>query len=354
MPPRPSPISWSYAYNLAQQRTRATLEDGAYWRYEYDKLGQLASGKKYWSDGTPVPGMQFEYGFDDIGNRQSTKAGGNQNGTGLRPASYGANLLSQYTNRTVPGGFDVLGAANATNAVTVNASPADYRRGEFFQELITANNTNAAIWQSVKVTNSATAAYVTGNVFVAQSPETFTHDADGNLLTDGRWRYTWDAENRLVQVESLSSPPTGSRRKVAWEFDGAGRRIRQTTWDGSSGSDVVVEDLKWLSDGWRCVAKLNATNGAVVRSYAWGLDLSGSLGGAGGVGGLLWVTRTAQGTHFCAYDGNGNVSALVSATDGTVSARYEYGPFGEPLRARSHSLHGMCIDTRGRARVTTP
>jgi YD repeat-containing protein len=35
-------------------------------------------------------------------------------------------------------------------------------------------------------------------VFVPKTPETFTYDADGNLLSDGRWNYTWDAENRLV------------------------------------------------------------------------------------------------------------------------------------------------------------
>jgi RHS repeat-associated protein len=33
------------------------------------------------------------------------------------------------------------------------------------------------------------------------------------------------------------------------------------------------------------------------------------------------------------YDGNGNVAGLVKASDGTVSANYEYGPFGETLRA---------------------
>lgn len=38
-------------------------------------------------------------------------------------------------------------------------------------------------------------------------------------------------------------------------------------------------------------------------------------------------------THLYAYDGNGNVTALLNSADGSVSARYEYGPFGEPLRA---------------------
>ena len=34
--------------------------------------------------------------------------------------------------------------------------------------------------------------------------------------------------------------------------------------------------------GWLCLAELNMTN-SLLRSYLWGLDLSGSLSGAGGV-----------------------------------------------------------------------
>jgi YD repeat-containing protein len=84
-----------YAYNSANQRTSATLRDGSYWVYQYDTLGQVISGKKYWSDGTPVAGQQFEYGHDDIGNRTSAKAGGDQAGGNLRVATYTPNNLNQ-------------------------------------------------------------------------------------------------------------------------------------------------------------------------------------------------------------------------------------------------------------------
>jgi YD repeat-containing protein len=69
------PVSFSYQYNDANQRYRVTLQDGSFWFYEYDNLGQLRSGKKFWSDGTPVAGQQFEYTHDHIGNRTQTKAG---------------------------------------------------------------------------------------------------------------------------------------------------------------------------------------------------------------------------------------------------------------------------------------
>jgi RHS repeat-associated protein len=86
----------------------------------------------------------------------------------------------------------------------------------------------------------------------------------------------------------------------------------------------------------RHIVELNTTDNALVRTYVWGQDLSGSMDGAGGVGGLLWLTLhtgagPAGGTHFCAYDGNGNIVALSAASDGSETARYEYGPFGETI-----------------------
>jgi RHS repeat-associated protein len=182
---------------------------------------------------------------------------------------------------------------------------------------------------------------VIGNVLVPRKPQPFSYDLDGNLTSDGRRTYSWDAENRLLRVQSRLDTPQGSWRRVEWQYDALGRRIRQTTWSWLVQSNlwVVTEELRMVSDPLlygRHLLELNATN-VLVRSYVWGLDLSGTLEGAGGVGGLLWVTLhtasgPAAGTHFVAYDGNGNIVALSAASDGSVTARYEYGPFGEPIR----------------------
>jgi YD repeat-containing protein len=66
------PVAFDYQYNAANQRTRVNREDGAYWVYTYDDLGQVISGRKYWGDGTEVAGQQFDYAFDTIGNRTAT------------------------------------------------------------------------------------------------------------------------------------------------------------------------------------------------------------------------------------------------------------------------------------------
>jgi hypothetical protein len=39
--------------------------------WAHDNLGQVSSGKRSWQDGTPVAGQQFEYAFDDLGNRKA-------------------------------------------------------------------------------------------------------------------------------------------------------------------------------------------------------------------------------------------------------------------------------------------
>ena len=88
--------SHSYTYSPANQRVRTTLADGSSWLYTYDSLGQVISGRKYWPNQTPVAGQQFEYAFDDIGNRKSTKAGGDENGANLRSAGYSAEFAQPY------------------------------------------------------------------------------------------------------------------------------------------------------------------------------------------------------------------------------------------------------------------
>jgi len=323
-------IGDSYAYNNANQRIHSTLSDGSYWLYTYDSLGQVVAGNKYWTDGTPVAGQQFDYTFDTIGNRTATLAGGDQNGSNLRSASYGANTLNQYTNRTVPGAVDVMGLGFATNAVTVNGQAA-YRKGEYFRQQLTVNNGSTPVWQSV--TNAAAGQNsVTGALFVAKTPEQFTYDLDGNLTTDGRWTYGWDAENRLVTLTTNTA--VGPQQSLKFEYDWKGRRIRKQVWPNANWNGSPTNDVKFIYDGWNLVGILNSSF-SLQTSFMWGLDLSGSPQAAGGVGGLLEVVYKASQTTNCfvAFDGNGNVTALADTGSSNILARYEYGPFGEVIRA---------------------
>lgn len=340
VPSAASALTFNYAYNAANQRTAITNADNSRWVYQYDTLGQVTSGKRYWSDNTPVAGQQFEYGFDDIGNRNSTASGGDQYGANLRYAGYTNNTLNQITGRSVPGYLNVIGTATNTATVTVN-NQATYRRSNYFRVELATNNANAPVWlgaTNLAVLNNGSnpdiVSSVTGTIYVAKSPEIYTYDLDGNLTSDGRWTNRWDAENRLIEMEAIASVPSTAKLKLAFIYDQQGRRIQKvvSSWNGST--YVAQSTNRFVYDGWNLIAELDHTNG-VIRTCMWGLDLSRSEQGAGGVGGLLQITQTSltNAQLFCAYDGNGNVMALVGASNGTVLANYEYAPFGEVIRA---------------------
>jgi RHS repeat-associated protein len=329
-----SAVNFDYTYNQANQRTNVVLgPDGSRWVFSYDSLGQVISGKKYWPDGTPVAGQQFEYTFDDIGNRKLTKAGGDAAGGNLRGANYTNNLLNQITGRDIPGTNDIIGIAHSSATVTVNGQ-SPYRKGEYYQTGLTMTNRDFALYPYV--TSTANLAGVpnaaTGRVYVARSPEVLSYDADGNLTNDGRWAYAWDAENRLVRMVSRSDAPSDSWLSLTFAYDAQGRRISKIVSNWTAGAWFKVTDQRFMYDGWNLIAILNSSF-SLLTSFTWGLDLSGSSQGAGGVGGLISVNNATNVAHFAAFDGNGNVIALVNATNGTVSANYEYGPFGELLRA---------------------
>jgi hypothetical protein len=206
-----------------------------------------------------------------------------------------------------------ISSVGTASTPSPNNSPADYCHGEFFQELLTANNTNATLWQSVRVTNTASGAYEPGAVFLEQSPEAFTYDADGNLLSDGRWDYTWDGENRLIQMETRSAAYTAGapRQKLVFGYDWQGRRISKTVSNWVSGNWALASTWSFLYDGWNLLAILDSPS-SILHQFMWGQDLSGSLHGAGGVGGLVKVYDATTDKHyFPAYDGNGNVTLLV-------------------------------------------
>lgn len=113
----------------------------------------------------------------------------------------------------------------------------------------------------------------------------------------------------------------------------SGRRIAKKVWNNTAGTGDPATSLKFLYDGWNMTAELDSLAGSTVkRSFMWGLDLSGSEQGAGGVGGLLTIKPASGNPTFVAYDGNGNLTGLIDATTGTSSGNFEYGPFGENLR----------------------
>jgi len=324
--------SYGYQLNSLGQRDRADLADGSAWHYTYDTLGQVTNGKRYWSDTTEVAGQQFSYLFDGIGNRTSTTTNG-------RAATYTPNVLNQYSERTVPGAVDVLGEAAPGATVTVNTTATARKNGYYYNELPVSNSA-APVYASVNVHAEASGQTMdqTGHVFVPKAVEVFSHDLDGNQTGDGRWTYTWDAENRLIAVETKAEAVTAGapKQRLEFDYDDRWRRVSKKVfgWNTTNNDWELASEIRFLYDGWNLVAELGGSNN-LLRSYVWGLDLSQTIEGAGGVGGLVSETNypaTGSASYFPVYEGNGNIVSLIKTTDGYPRAQYEYGPFGETIR----------------------
>ncbi len=321
---------FGYEHDALNRRTTRTQLGGIAWDYGYNDRNEVNLADK--KQGTAfISGQQYRFSFDNIGNRTSKETGGDASGNNRRTTTETPNSLNQYTSRTTPNSIDVLGKAPAATAVTVNGQNTT-RQGELFHRNLTVNNSGSnGIWQNI--TASGGGQSESGHRYIPPANFTPSYDLDGNLTDDGEWLYEWDAENRLIKAtRTARSQAAGAPyRRIEYQYDAQHRRISRKEYH-NTGSTANSTEL-YLYDGWNRILTLNASQQS-IQSFTWGIDLSNSFQGAGGVGGLLWIEdHTSGDVHYAASDGNGNIANLYNPDTQEITARYEYSPFGETVRA---------------------
>ena len=311
--------------------------------YGYDDLSQLTSEvTKVGTGSTVLTGRNDSaYAYDSIGNRSSRTHNSNS-------VNYTANSLNQYTQRDVTGVFDVAGAAGSGTTVTVTRSGGGTdtaaRHGQYFFDGYSVTNTSNPLFYTLTVSDGTTNTNVPA--YIAKTAEPFSYDDDGNLLSDGRWNYIYDAENRLLTMETIPAAVTAgvTRQKLTFAYDYLGRRVSKVVQSGWTGSSYANTDLsrRFIYNGWNLMAELDhLSSDAIVSSHFWGLDLAGPGQTTGGIGALL-MTQEGSNSYLPVYDGNGNVHGMITAgsvtlggtsySAGDIVAAYEYDAFGNTLR----------------------
>lgn len=292
--------------------------------------------------GAEVPGRSFGWHYDPIGNRTQERA----NGAIL---AYVANGNNQYVARavlpTIPAsGITAAGAAVAVDGIVVGP---EGRMKNFFYRAVpktTGGLQNVSISASV---GGKTAASDFGLWARPPAGEGFWHDDDGNLTGDSLWTYVYDGENRLVEGFSKFADTTGQKVAVTFVYDFRGRRVSKRVRDytGTAPGSVTFGATRahrlFVFRGWTLVAEFLASTStgarqALARTFTWGPDLSGTIEGAGGVGGLLAIKDERpqwNGVYRTGFDGNGNLTVLISTAGNAMAAAYEYDAYGNPLRA---------------------
>jgi len=95
----------------------------------------------------------------------------------------------------------------------------------------------------------------------------FSYDAAGNVLSDGSFSYTWDAESQLKTAAG-----------VTYTYDGDGRRVQKSNgklyWYGAGGEVIAESDAagnftdEYVFFGGRRIARRNVSSGNVYYFFA--------------------------------------------------------------------------------------
>lgn len=254
-----------YAYDSLSRRTKLTLANGVESTYQFDAASRLLSlAHRKLAPETVV--SSFTYAYDQTVNVTSmtTLAGTH---------TYTYDKTSQLTQISYPAG---------------NAASYSYD----------------AHGNRTTVVNGGTAAYNSNNLdqYTDIGGVTLVYDANGNLLSDGTNSYTYDFDNRLVQVVT-------PLQTVTYGYDPLGRRISRS----AGGAEV-----KFLHDGDRVIEE-RGTSGKVVAQFFYGVGID-----------EIVVIRRPGNDYYSLRDGLGNVAALTDASGGKLEG-YEYDVYGKPF-----------------------
>ena len=324
----------SYQWDASRRMTNVT-GGGQSFGYVYGSAGRLINR-------VDLPGGgSITNTFDSLARQTGTEllaSGGvsrNRHGYAYDAADRRTWISRTNSTTTSWNGYSVFGydgASQLVSAQTTNAAGSEVTSERFGYAYDASQNLR---WR----TNNTTVSGFTNNALnqlTALTGIARDHDRRGNLLstvqTAETLLYSWDDESQLTSVRlDPPSSPVIQPWRIDFEYDGLRRlrRVLQYTWNGSAWTSQG--ETRYLYDGLLIVQERNSANTPQVQ-YTRGLDLSGTIEGAGGIGGLLMRSHGYSAGSWSSHnayhsDANGNVTALMSSA-GVLQASYKYNPYG--------------------------
>jgi len=321
--------SHQYIYNPGNQRTNMMRTDGSFVDYTYDPGGQLKTVLGKESGGTTNRwNEQFRYTYDAAGNLSNRVQNVLTNVFNVNSLNELTSVVRTNSNLTVGGNY-VGAATNVTVADNGNSPPVQadrYADGTFARTNVTLlNGTNTFVAVAKDADSRADT-----NTAVSYLPTAaiFAYDLNGNMITNGGVVLAYDDENQLATITNAGAWAS------TFTYDGKMRRRIRKEYVWRSGAWVKTEEMHYVYDRNVVLQERDQFNVA-TKTFTRGVDLSGSMQGAGGIGGLLALSQLstiAPQHNYYHADGNGNVTMLIDLNQAVV-ARYIYEPYGNTLSA---------------------
>lgn len=334
--------------------TQIDLPNGAKTTKTYDEVGRLKTIAHLDKDGKVLESETSRY---DLRNRRTarTKADGSTDLFRYDPAGQVTAAAYGQSGAAVSAASSTGAAANSPEQGTKNEEPGtkNFTPSQTFSYDPAGNRLEVTDnGMTTKYQPNAANQYeqiVTGTEIV--EPQ---FDPLGNLLQDDRNTYTWDADIHLLSVTTKAATAPGLEKPssttvnnskpsstASFRYDPLHRRIARL----ENNTQLTL----FVMDGWNVIQehqanlKLETSDLKLSASHTWGEDLSGTLQGAGGIGGLLSsvhqpstiVNNSKQSSTvplWFHYDSNGNV-ILLTDTTAQASSRYTYDAFGQTMTA---------------------
>jgi RHS repeat-associated protein len=330
--------TWTNGFSYDSARRLSTvISPAGTFSYGYTNVGPGTIAGRLLRKLTLANGAYVTNTYDSVARVLTNTLSDSANGV-LDQYAYMYNLANQRTNLTRWGGsyyalaYDKIGQLTiATNPL----APAE-SRGYLYDDAWNLND---------RTNNGAVAAFTVDlkNQLKTEAGIACTYDANGNLTeagdptVTGGYVYTYDDENRLTEIYTnynITQGPLIIGGTTAWRtdfvYDGLGRLRKRLEYI----NEALNSTTEYIYDGNRVIQERNG-NDVPTAGYTRGNDLSGTIEGAGGIGGLLARSDQFNSGNFTEHDyyfadANGNITYLTDASQTTV-AQYRYDPFGNTI-----------------------
>lgn len=300
-------LNVEYGYDEVGNRTKLFYPYGTYYSYAYDalnRLTQIADSKGYVFAG---------FSYDSLSRRSKLTYG---NGTETTYEHYVDGRLKGMTTKKVSSGQVIASFAytydNAFNRTSMSdlSGTETYSFDKKYQTTkVTYGNGKSESFSYDKAYNRTIRNdgkdinYFVNNMnqYSNIGTTTYSYDQNENLSSDGINIYSYDYDNRLIQV-------VGNGNTIAYSYDALGRLVAKS---------VNNTATKYLLDGDRIIAEIGPAN--QVTHYVFGRSLDEILG----------IVKTDTGKHYYCYpDGLGSIRTL-SDSGGAVVESYAYDVYGK-------------------------
>ncbi len=273
-------LALSESYDAAARPASTQVEDASHNIISGYEVGYDRAGQKLYEKRLHDQGKGELYQYDSVDR--------------LIAASQGVPSVEQHIGEAMPGAFSKH-VTYAIDPVHNWISRVEYR-----------DPANTALNVARTYVPNSLNQYISMNKGIdggAPVNTSFTYDEAGNLIDDGKYRYSYDDRNMVTEVrDSLNDTFV-----AAYAYDALKRRISELRADGTV--------TQFVYDNWQEIEEI--TDGTLTASYIYddGIDHP-----------IAMISNNHA--YYYHADTRNNIAAITDE-NGALVERYSYDPYGE-------------------------